>query len=114
MAAAYAPERGDIVLIDLSPQAGTEMAGPHRAIVLSERRFNVATGWIVVCPITTKIKGSPFEVQIPRGLTAQGCVVASELSTMDYLARNARFMEKAPLQLVQSVQAIACATIGCS
>jgi mRNA interferase MazF len=111
---AYDPDRGDIVLIDLSPQAGTEMRGEHRAIVLSERDFSVATGWVVVCPITTKIKGSPFEVQIPRGLKAHGCVVASELRTMDYLVRGARFMEKVPLSLVQQVQAIACATIGCA
>jgi mRNA interferase MazF len=111
---AYSPERGDIILIELSPQAGTEMAGAHRAIVLSEQSFNVATGWVVVCPITTKIKGSPFEVQIPKGLKALGCVIASELRTMDYLARRAKFMEKAPLSLLQQVQAIACATIGCA
>ncbi len=110
---AYAPDRGDIVLIDLSPQAGTEMRGEHWAIVLSERDFSVATEWVVVCPITTKIKGSPFEVQIPRGLKAHGCVVASELRTMDYLVRRARFMEKAPMSLLHQVQAIACATIGC-
>ncbi len=110
---AYAPERGDIILLDLSPQAGTEMAGEHRAIVLSERDFSVATGWVVVCPITTKIKGSPFEVQIPRGLKAVGCVVASEVRTMDYLVRRTRFMEKAPLGLLQQVQAVACATLGC-
>jgi len=110
---AYAPERGDIILIEMSPQAGREMAGEHRAIVLSEQVFSVATGWVVACPITTKIKGSPFEVQIPKGLKAHGCVVASELRTMDYLARRARFMEKAPMLLVQQVQAIACATIGC-
>jgi mRNA interferase MazF len=109
----YAPARGDIILIDFSPQAGTEMAFEHRAIVLSEANFSVATGWVVVCPITTKIKGSPFEVPIPRGLKALGCVVASELRTLDYLARRARFLEKAPLALVQGVQAIACATIGC-
>jgi mRNA interferase MazF len=110
---AYAPARGDIILLDWSPQAGTEMAGEHRAIVLSEQTFSIATGWVVVCPITTKIKGSPFEVQIPRGLKAVGCVVASELRTMDYLARRAKFMEKAPLGLLQDVQAIACTTIGC-
>jgi mRNA interferase MazF len=68
---------------------------------------------VVVCPITTKIKGSPFEVLIPRGLKAHGCVVASELRTMDYLVRRARFIEKASRQLVEQVQAIACATIGC-
>jgi mRNA interferase MazF len=111
---AYDPDRGDIVLIDLSPLAGTGMRGEHWAIVLSERDFSVATGWVVVCPITTKIKGSPFEVQIPRGLRVHGCFVASELRTMDYRVRRARFMEKAPASLVQHVQAIACATIGCA
>ncbi len=109
----YTPERGDIILIELSPQAGTEMAGEHRAIVMSERAFSVATGWVVVCPITTKIKGSPFEVRIPQGLKAVGCVVASELRTMDYLVRRAKFMEKAPWELLRKVQAIACVTIGC-
>jgi mRNA interferase MazF len=111
---AYAPDRGDIILIELSPQAGTEMAGEHRAIVLSEQMFSIATGWVVVCPITTKIKGSPFEIQIPKGLKAHGCIVASELRTMAYIARRAKFMEKAPLALLQQVQAIACATIGCN
>ena len=81
--------------------------------MLSEQAFSIATGWVVVCPITTKIKGSPLEVPIPRGLKAHGCVVASELRTMDYLVRRARFMEKAPRSLVEQVQAIACATIGC-
>jgi mRNA interferase MazF len=111
---AHDPDRGDIILLDLSPQAGTEMAGEHRIIVLSERAFSVATGWVVGCPITTKIKGSPFEVPVPRGLRTVGCVIASELRTMDYLARRARFIEKGPLDLLQKVQAIACATIGCT
>jgi mRNA interferase MazF len=110
----YTPDRGDIILIEFSPQAGTEMSGDHRAIVLSERAFSVATGWVVACPITTKIKDSPFEVQIPPGLKAHGCIVASEVRTMDYLVRRTRFMERAPLPVLQKVLAIACATIGCA
>lgn len=109
---AYTPERGDIVLVDLSPQAGREMAGPHRCLVLSEARFSVATGYAVVCPITTKIKGSPFEVQLPAGLKAVGCVIASEIRTLDYLARSTRFMERAPAQITRRVQAIVEAIIG--
>ncbi len=111
---AHDPDRGDIILLDLSPQAGTEMAGEHRIIVLSERAFSVATGWAAGCPITTKVKGSPFEVPIPRGLKTVGCVVASEVRTMDYIARRSRFIERAPLDLLLKVQAIACATIGCT
>lgn len=81
--------------------------------MLSEKNFSTATGWVVVCPITTKIKGSPFEVPMPSGLKAVGCVIASEIRTMDYMARRTRFMEKAPLALLQDVQSIACATVGC-
>jgi mRNA interferase MazF len=111
---AYTPDRGDIVLLDFSPQAGSEMKGEHRAIVLSEQVFSIATGWVVVCPITTKVKFSPFEVRMPAGLKAHGCVVASEVRTVDYLTRRAKFMEKAPRQLLEQVQAIAFATIGCT
>lgn len=109
----YVPDRGDIALLDFSPQAGTEMRGEHRGIVLSEAEFSVATGWVVVCPITRQVKGSPFEVRIPSGLKAVGCVVASEVRTLDYIERRTRFMERAPLSLLQEVQAIACATLGC-
>ncbi|MFC0387604.1 type II toxin-antitoxin system PemK/MazF family toxin [Muricoccus vinaceus] len=110
----YVPDRGDIVLLDFSPQAGTEMKGEHRGIVLSEKAFSVATGWMVVCPVTRQLKGSPFEVAIPPGLKAVGCVVASEVRTVDYLERRAKFLERAPISLLQNVQAIACATMGCN
>ncbi len=88
------------------------MAGPHRCIVLSEARFSVATGYAVVCPITTKIKGSPFEVQLPAGLKASGCILASEIRTIYYLARAAKFMERAPSRTTQQVQAIVAAILG--
>ena len=109
----YTPERGDIVFANLSPQSGTEMAGQHPCIVLSERTFSVATGWMVVCPITSKVKGSPFEVVLPPHLKTKGCVVASEIRTQDYAARGARHVEKTSAAFMQSVQAIACAVLGC-
>lgn len=109
---AYAPDRGDIVLMNLSPQAGSEMAGEHRCIVLSEAPYSIATGYAVVSPITTKLKGSPFEVQIPPGLKAKGCVIASEIRTVDYMARGTRFLEKTPRALVDQVLDIACAILG--
>jgi mRNA interferase MazF len=109
----YTPARGDILYTNFSPQAGHEMSGQHPCIVLSEERFSVATGLMVVCPITSKVKGSPFEVVLPAQLKIKGCVVASEIRTHDYLARGIRFVEKAPVACLQSVQAIACAVLGC-
>ncbi|HWX46968.1 MAG TPA: type II toxin-antitoxin system PemK/MazF family toxin [Roseomonas sp.] len=110
----YVPERGDIVLIASTPKTKDGTAGEHFGIVLSEAAFSAATGWMVVCPITREVKFSPFEVRIPPGLRAVGCVVASEMHTLDYIEHRTRFMERAPLGLLQEVQAIACATIGCS
>ena len=36
--------RGDIILIELFPQAGSEMAGQHRVIVLSEQAYRLGRG----------------------------------------------------------------------
>jgi mRNA interferase MazF len=109
----YTPDRGDILFTNFSPQAGREMLGRHPCIVLSESKFSVATGLMVVCPITSKVKGSPFEVSLPRGLKTKGCVVASEIRTQDYLARGVQFVEKIPRTLLHQVQAVACAVLGC-
>lgn len=87
------------------------MMGRHHALVLSDQQFNVATGWVVVCPITSQIKGSPFEVQIPAGGKTCGCVVASEIRTLDWQAKQVAFIEKAPVGLLQQAQAIALAMI---
>ena len=110
----YTPDRGDIVVTNFSPQSGHEMAGRHHCLVLSEQKFSVATGLMVGCPITRQVKGSPFEVVLLPQLRTKGCVVASEVRTQDYLARGVRFVEKAPDVVLRSVQAIACAVLGCS
>lgn len=108
----YTPDRGDIVFTNFSPQIGSEMRGDHPCIVLSTARFSIATGWMVACPITSQIKGSPFEVTLPAQLKTKGCVVASEIRTLDFLARGVRFVEKATPALLQAVQAIATAVIS--
>jgi mRNA interferase MazF len=110
----YTPERGDIVITNFSPQTGQEMAGRHHCLVLSEQKFSVATGLMVGCPITSQVKGSPFEVVVPAGFKTRGCVVASEVRTQDYLARGVQFVERAPDIVLRSVQAIACAVLDCT
>jgi len=108
----HTPDRGDILFVNFSPHAGSEMAGDHPCIVLSTARYSVATGWMVACPITSQIKGSPFEVILPSTLKTKGCVVASEIRTLDYLSRGVRFVEKAPATLLHDVQTIAIAVIS--
>ena len=57
---AYAPKRGDVVNIDLSPQVGHEQAGHRPALVLSANTYNSQVGLAIVCPITSKSKEYPL------------------------------------------------------
>ena len=60
---AYIPRRGDVVWINLDPQKGPEQRGHRPAVVLSRSDYNRKTRLAVICPITTKEKGYPFEVR---------------------------------------------------
>jgi len=86
---AYIPDRGDIVWITLSPQAGHEQAGRRPALVLSHKAYNGKVGLALLCPITSQIKGYPFEVLIPDGLPVNGVVLSDQIKSLDWRARNA-------------------------
>ena len=101
----YQPERGDFVYLDFSPQTGTEQAGRRPALVLSPFDFNVATGLMIACPITNQVKGSSFEVPVPRGAHVTGAILSSQLRSVDWIARNAEFHSKAPEQTMLEVLA---------
>ena len=65
---AYIPRRGDAVWITLIPQAGHEQSGRRPAVVLSPEAYNASVGLALFCPVTSQIKGYPWEVRIPEGL----------------------------------------------
>jgi len=87
--AAYVPERGDVVWITLNPQAGHEQAGRRPAVVLSPAAYNDIVGLAILCPITRQIKGYPFEVRIPSGLPVSGAILADQVKSLDWRAREA-------------------------
>ena len=65
---AYIPNQGEVVWINLNPKAGHEQEGRRPALVLSPAAYNGKVGLAILCPITNRIKGYPFEVLIPPGL----------------------------------------------
>jgi mRNA interferase MazF len=87
--AAYVPQRGDVVWITLNPQAGHEQSGRRPAVVLSPADYNGKVGLAIVCPITSQIKGYPFEVLIPAGLPVSGAILADQIKSLDWRARKA-------------------------
>ena len=88
----YVPQRGDAVWITLTPQAGHEQAGRRPAVVLSPGAYNARVGLALLCPITNQIKGYPFEVVIPPGLRVSGAVLADQVKSLDWQARQAEFI----------------------
>jgi mRNA interferase MazF len=83
----YVPEAGDVVWLQFDPQAGHEQAGHRPAVVLSPASYNGKTGLMVCCPLTTRIKGYPFEVPIAG--SPAGVVLADQVKNLDWRARGA-------------------------
>ena len=100
------PLRGDVVGIDFNPQAGHEQAGRRPAIVLTTRDFNDKTNLAVLCPITRSTireQRSPFAIAIPQGLQIDGFILADQIRTMDWRAREAEFICSVPTETVDAV-----------
>jgi len=85
----YIPERGDAVWITLDPQAGHEQAGRRPALVLSPSAYNGRVGLALFCPITSQVKGYPFEVLLPPESPVSGVVGADQVKSLDWQARKA-------------------------
>ena len=100
---AYVPQRGDVVWITLNPQAGHEQAGRRPALVLSPAAYNGKVGLALLCPVTTQVKGYPFEVLIPQGLAVSGAVLADQVKSLDWRAREAEFACRLPAETIQEV-----------
>ena len=92
----YIPERGDIVWIDMNPQTGHEQTGRRPAVVLSPSAYNSKVGLALLCPVTTQIKGYPFEVNIPKGFKVSGTILSDQVKSLDWKVRHAEFFDKIP------------------
>jgi mRNA interferase MazF len=99
----YRPARGDLVWMEFDPQSGREQAGTRPAIVLSSAQYNSRARLAVICPITSQVKGYPFEVPLPDGLPIKGVVLADQVRSLDWHTRRARFIAKAPAETVDTV-----------
>ena len=95
------PEAGDIVWLRFSPQAGHEQAGHRSALVISPSSYNDKTGLMLCCPMTTQIKGYPFEVMVTG--SHPGAVLTDQVKSLDWVERKAKFKGKAkPAELARA------------
>jgi mRNA interferase MazF len=103
MVGQYVPDTGDIIFLDFDPQVGREQAKRRPALVLTDLRYNKASGLAVVCPLTSKVKPYPFTLPITVG-SVEGAVLVDQLKSMDWEGRGAEFHSKAPATMVAKVR----------
>ena len=99
----YVPQRGEVVWISLNPQSGHEQAGRRPALVVSPGSYNARTGLALLCPLTSQVKGYPFEVQLPEGLPVTGAVLSDQVKSLDWRARQAESACALPEATVEEV-----------
>lgn len=101
----YVPKAGDIVWINMNPQAGHEQAGRRPALVLSQETYNRKTGLTVICPVTNQKKNYPFEVEIPGGLSISGVILSDQIKSLDWKSRKAEFICRIDYEVIDDVLA---------
>ena len=99
----YVPEAGHIVMMDFDQQVGREQAKRRPALVLTDQRYNRASGLAVVCPLTSKRKPYPFALPITLD-RVEGAVLVDQLKSMDWAGRKAEFHSRADTGLVNKVR----------
>ncbi len=99
----FIPDKGDLVWLNFNPQAGREQARNRPALILTAQPYNQASGLAVACPITSRVKGYPFEVRLPDGLPISGVILVDCLKSLDWNERQVALISKAPPEVLAQV-----------
>ncbi len=99
----YISQRGDVIWLDFNPQAGREQAGRRPAFVVSPAAYNGKVGLALVCPVTSRVKGYPFEVLLPAGLAVTGVILSDQLKSLDWRKRRAEYLCTVPESIIVEV-----------
>ena len=103
VSSAYIPERGDLVWINFNPQRGREQANKRPAVVLSPKSYNEKSGLALMCPVTTRVKGYPFDVLLNAGKIA-GVILSDQMRSIDWCARRAVFIQRVSPETLAELQ----------
>ncbi len=86
--------------LQFTPQAGHEQAGHRPALVISPTPYNRRVGLALCCPVTSQVKGYPFEILLPSGLEVEGAILSDQIKSLDWRARKARRIGRVPTDVL--------------
>ena len=90
----YIPDKGDIVWLDFEPSAGKEITKRRPAFIISRKAFNEHTGFAIVAPITSTVRGIRLEVEL-AGIATEGAVLVYQMKSLDLENRGVELIERA-------------------
>ena len=103
MVKGYVPDRGDAVWLEFDPRSGHDQKGRRPALVLSPVSYNGKVGLAILCPVTSRTKGYPFEVALPEDSGVDGVVLADQVKNLDWRARKAELIGRMPEAVTEEV-----------
>ena len=99
----YIPARGDVIWLSFNPQSGHEQSGHRPAIVISPKEYNEKVGLVLCCPITSKVKDYPFEVNINLKNMINGVILSDQVKSLDWKERQAKYIVTASKEVLDEV-----------
>lgn len=103
----YIPEQGDLIWLDFDPSRGGEIMKRRPAFVISKKIFNKHTKMAIVAPVTSTIKQIKLEVVLSNKVKTEGAILVHQLKSIDFISRDAKFIEKTPSDIIEQVLSIA-------
>ncbi len=107
-----APEVGDIYWVNLDPTLGTEQAGHRPALIISDSFYNSRSNRVIICPVTSRVRGWPMDVALPATCKTQGVVLCDQVRAIDKNVRLHGFIERAPIDFLLGVRAVLGSILG--
>lgn len=107
----YIPKQGDIVSLNFDPQSGHEQKGRRPALIVSNHIFNQHLGLVFACPITNTKRDFPFHIGV-NSENITGYIMTEQLKSVDFNARNIKFIEKVDKNILAQVLGIVDSILG--
>ena len=105
-------EQGSIITVNFSPTIGREQKGERPALVISNTKYNLSSGFVLACPITNSVKPLRVRVNLDDRLTSSGDILCEQVRIIDLKERPYSVVEKVPNDVLLAVYNVVNAIIS--
>lgn len=107
------PDAGHLVWTDLEPRTGREQGRRRPVLVVSPVPLWRISRFLIVCPITSRVRPFGTSVVLPQGFPIQGEILTSHVRSIDAMNRPIRPTGLwVPQEVLEDVRAKLAALLG--